>query len=74
MYKAYSHLRLKNWVVRSGLQYGADFVAYSHHPALVHSEFVVVVVAEGAEFGNRCGLIFSVHSGLLAAWLKHCWF
>ncbi|KAF0931556.1 hypothetical protein E2562_005527 [Oryza meyeriana var. granulata] len=28
MYKAYSHLRLKNWVVRSGLQYGADFVAY----------------------------------------------
>lgn len=37
-YKAYSHLRAKNWVVRSGLQYGADFVAYRHHPALVHSE------------------------------------
>ncbi|CAN6206607.1 unnamed protein product [Urochloa humidicola] len=28
MYKAYEHIRLKNWVVRSGLQYGADFVAY----------------------------------------------
>jgi tRNA-splicing endonuclease subunit Sen2 len=26
IYKAYSHLRFKNWVVRSGLQYGADFV------------------------------------------------
>eukprot|EP01018_Ginkgo_biloba_P024011 Gb_26080 [translate_table: standard] len=38
-YKAYSHLRSKNWVVRSGLQYGADFVVYRHHPALVHSEF-----------------------------------
>ncbi|KAL5200236.1 hypothetical protein ABZP36_021439 [Zizania latifolia] len=66
MYKAYSHLRLKNWVVRSGLQYGADFVAYSHHPALVHSEFAVVVVPEGAEFGNRCGRL-KVWSDLLCA-------
>ncbi|KAI3903264.1 hypothetical protein MKW98_031918 [Papaver atlanticum] len=42
-YIAYSHLRKKNWVVRSGLQYGADFVAYRHHPSLVHSDFVVIV-------------------------------
>ncbi|RLM54450.1 putative tRNA-splicing endonuclease subunit Sen2 [Panicum miliaceum] len=55
MYKAYEHLRLKNWVVRSGLQYGADFVAYRHHPALVHSEFAVIVVPEGKMFGARCG-------------------
>ncbi|KAI3761101.1 hypothetical protein L1987_51509 [Smallanthus sonchifolius] len=26
-FKAYSHLRVKNWVVRSGCQYGVDFVA-----------------------------------------------
>ena len=38
LYIAYAHLRVKNWVVRSGLQYGADFMAYRHHPALVHSE------------------------------------
>ncbi|GJN39406.1 hypothetical protein PR202_gb28521 [Eleusine coracana subsp. coracana] len=55
MYMAYQHLRLKNWVVRSGLQYGADFVAYRHHPALIHSEFTVIVVPEGSVFGNRCG-------------------
>ncbi|PVH47216.1 hypothetical protein PAHAL_4G005900 [Panicum hallii] len=55
MYKAYEHLRLKNWVVRSGLQYGADFVAYRHHPALVHSEFAVIVIPEGKMFGARCG-------------------
>jgi len=55
MYKAYQHLRLKNWVVKSGLQYGADFVAYRHHPALVHSEFAVIVVPEGKIFGARCG-------------------
>uniref|UniRef100_A0A0E0E2I9 tRNA-intron lyase n=1 Tax=Oryza meridionalis TaxID=40149 RepID=A0A0E0E2I9_9ORYZ len=66
MYKAYAHLRLKNWVVRSGLQYGADFVAYRHHPVLVHSEFAVVVVPEGAEFGNRCGRL-EVWSDLLCA-------
>jgi tRNA-splicing endonuclease subunit Sen2 len=66
MYKAYSHLRSKNWVVRSGLQYGTDFVAYRHHPALVHSEFAVVVVPEGAEFGGRCGRLM-VWSDLLCA-------
>ncbi|CAA7038219.1 unnamed protein product [Microthlaspi erraticum] len=42
-YKAYSHLRLKNWIVRPGLQYGVDFVVYRHHPSLVHSEFAVLV-------------------------------
>lgn len=66
MYKAYAHLRSKNWVVRSGLQYGTDFVAYRHHPALVHSEFAVVVVLEGVEFGGRCGRL-KVWSDLLCA-------
>ncbi|KAF8396635.1 hypothetical protein HHK36_018259 [Tetracentron sinense] len=46
-YKAYSHLRKKNWVVRSGSQYGVDFVAYRHHPALVHSEYAVLIISEG---------------------------
>ncbi|XVF47113.1 hypothetical protein PTKIN_Ptkin03bG0082900 [Pterospermum kingtungense] len=46
-YKAYSHLRHKNWIVRSGLQYGVDFVAYRHHPALVHSEYAVLALSEG---------------------------
>ncbi|XP_024984787.1 tRNA-splicing endonuclease subunit Sen2-1-like isoform X1 [Cynara cardunculus var. scolymus] len=46
-FKAYSHLRIKNWVVRSGCQYGVDFVAYCHHPSLVHSEYGVMVFSEG---------------------------
>ncbi|GLJ42287.1 hypothetical protein SUGI_0875320 [Cryptomeria japonica] len=52
-YKAYSHLRAKNWVVRSGLQYGADFVAYRHHPALVHSEYAVIVSFEADDRQGR---------------------
>jgi len=46
LYKAYSHLRMKNWVVRSGSQYGVDYVAYRHHPALVHSEYAVLVLSD----------------------------
>lgn len=43
--KAYAHLRVKNWVVRAGSQYGVDFVAYRHHPALVHAEYAVLVLS-----------------------------
>ncbi|XWS71336.1 hypothetical protein CRYUN_Cryun03dG0129600 [Craigia yunnanensis] len=46
-YKAYSHLRHKNWVVRSGLQYGVDFVACRHHSALVQPEYAVLALSEG---------------------------
>ncbi|XP_010253526.1 PREDICTED: tRNA-splicing endonuclease subunit Sen2-1 [Nelumbo nucifera] len=51
-YKAYSHLRDKNWVVRSGFQYGVDFVAYHYHPALVHSEYAILVLSEGSDDVN----------------------
>lgn len=53
IYKAYSHLRMKNWVVRSGSQYGVDFVAYRHHPALVHSEYAVLVLSGGEGDANK---------------------
>lgn len=46
LFKAYSHLRSKNWIVRPGHQYGVDYVAYRHHPALVHSEYSVLVVTK----------------------------
>ncbi|XP_043723277.1 tRNA-splicing endonuclease subunit Sen2-1-like [Telopea speciosissima] len=52
-YKAYSHLRMKNWAVRPGSQYGVDFVAYRHHPALVHSEYAVILLSEGGDNVNR---------------------
>ncbi|GJT79550.1 cytochrome P450 81F3-like protein [Tanacetum coccineum] len=55
VFKAYSHLRDKNWVVRSGCQYGVDFVAYRHHPSLVHSEYGVLVLPEGNGNGNGNG-------------------
>ncbi|KAL3849625.1 hypothetical protein ACJIZ3_011507 [Penstemon smallii] len=61
--KAYCHLRTKNWVVRAGSQYGVDFVAYRHHPALVHSEYAVLVLSEKEGNGN----------GRLSVWSDfHC--
>ncbi|WOL00466.1 putative tRNA-splicing endonuclease subunit Sen2 [Canna indica] len=63
VYKAYSHLRLKNWVVRSGTHYGADFVAYRHHPALVHAEYAVLVIPE--KDGN-------VNNARLSQWSDLC--
>lgn len=44
-----------------GIIYGVDFVAYRHHPALVHSENVVIVLSEKDGIANkrvRCGLIY----------------
>lgn len=61
--KAYVHLRAKNWVVRAGSQYGVDFVAYRHHPALVHAEYAVLVLS------GKCG----DKNGRLNVWSDfHC--
>ncbi|XP_021773869.1 tRNA-splicing endonuclease subunit Sen2-1-like [Chenopodium quinoa] len=57
-FKAYAHLRMKNWLVRSGSQYGVDYVAYRHHPALVHSDYAVLVLSE----------INGISSGRLKLW------
>lgn len=43
-YIAYAHLRNKRWVVRPGLQYGADITVYRHHPSFVHSDFAALVI------------------------------
>ncbi|TQD74033.1 hypothetical protein C1H46_040436 [Malus baccata] len=60
-----AYLRTKNWVVRPGHQYGVDFVAYRHHPSLVHSEYAVLVSSEGdAEANGRLKVWSDVHCTL----------
>ncbi|KAB1226136.1 tRNA-splicing endonuclease subunit Sen2-1 [Morella rubra] len=60
-YKAYYHLRTKNWVVKSGSNYGVDFVAYRHHLSLVHAEYAVLVLSEGEDEVNRLRLWSDLH-------------
>lgn len=52
-YKAYLHLRSKNWVVKLGTRNGVDYVVYRHHPALVHSEYAVIVDWEKEKEENK---------------------
>lgn len=62
-YKAYSHLRMKNWVVRSGAQYGVDLIVYRHHPARVHSEYGVLVLShdKDGDLNGRLRVWSDVH-------------
>lgn len=45
---AYTRLRDAGWIVRSGLNYGTDFVLYRHSPETQHAEYAVRVVDAGA--------------------------
>ncbi|KAK7243870.1 hypothetical protein RIF29_38683 [Crotalaria pallida] len=62
-YKAYSHLRMKNWVVKSGALYGVDFVVYRHHPAHVHSEYGALVLSheDDEDLNGRLRVWSDVH-------------
>ncbi|GER30557.1 tRNA-splicing endonuclease [Striga asiatica] len=72
VFKAYSHLRMKNWLVKSDSQYGVDFVAYRHHPSLVHAEYAVIVLSdkEGESKNERLilGRIYFAPSGCVVGW------
>lgn len=46
-YAAYSHYRAGNWVPKSGLKFGVDFLLYKENPLSYHSSFAVVVREEG---------------------------
>lgn len=43
-YLAYFHYRSKGWMIRSGVQFGCDFVLYQAHPSRIHSTFSVLVI------------------------------
>lgn len=42
-YICYHHFRRKNWVVRSGLKFGGDFLLYKQGPAYYHASYVVII-------------------------------
>lgn len=46
-YKVYKMLRRAGWTVRSGLQYGGDYLLYRGSPGQDHAPYVAVVVEEG---------------------------
>ncbi|KAJ3708434.1 hypothetical protein LUZ61_012139 [Rhynchospora tenuis] len=68
-YRAYMHLRSKNWVVKLGTKNGVDYVVYRHHPALVHSEYAVIVdwkKEKGEKEGERLRVWSDLHCAIRA--------
>ncbi|KAJ4805332.1 tRNA-splicing endonuclease [Rhynchospora pubera] len=66
-YRAYMHLRSKNWVVKSGTKFGVDYVVYRHRPELVHSEYAVIVDWEnekGEKEGGRLRIWSDLHCAI----------
>ncbi|MCY0860244.1 MAG: tRNA-intron lyase [Sulfolobaceae archaeon] len=44
LYRVYSDLRNKGYVVRSGIKYGADFAIYTLGPGIEHAPYLVLVI------------------------------
>ncbi|XP_016969381.1 tRNA-splicing endonuclease subunit Sen2 [Drosophila rhopaloa] len=39
----YLYLKSKNWVIKSGIKFGGDFLIYKQSPSLYHASFLVIV-------------------------------
>ncbi|EDV33424.1 uncharacterized protein Dana_GF20864 [Drosophila ananassae] len=39
----YLYLKAKNWVIKSGIKFGGDFLIYKESPRLYHASFLVIV-------------------------------
>ena len=61
-YKVYKDLRAKNFVVRPGLKFGADFGVYEHGPGIDHAPFIVHVLPNT----KKISAIEMVRAGRLA--------
>ncbi|XP_055539142.1 tRNA-splicing endonuclease subunit Sen2 [Wyeomyia smithii] len=42
-YVSYLYLRSKNWIVKSGLKFGGDFLLYKKGPQYFHASFIVLI-------------------------------
>lgn len=50
-YCAYLYLKSKNWIIKSGIKFGGDFVIYVKGPQFYHASYIVLIqeVFDGAE-------------------------
>jgi tRNA-splicing endonuclease subunit Sen2 len=60
----YAHFRDKKWIVKDGLQFGADFVLYRRSPDVFHAEYCVVVAERDEVVPWRPGQEKSASSSL----------
>ena len=65
-YFVYKDLRRKNFVVRPGLKFGADFGVYEHGPGIDHAPFIVHVLPNT----KKISAIEMVRAGRLATTVR----
>ena len=56
-YKVYLHFRSLLWIVRDGSIYGSNFVLYSDHPDLVHSDYTITIFSDFSDFSLKSILL-----------------
>ncbi|XP_039482291.1 tRNA-splicing endonuclease subunit Sen2-2 [Drosophila santomea] len=44
---SYVYFKSKNWVIKSGIKFGGDFLIYKQSPRLYHASFLVIVQKPG---------------------------
>lgn len=42
-YVAYVYLKAKNWIIKSGLKFGGDFLLYQKGPQFFHASYIVLI-------------------------------
>uniref|UniRef100_A0A182Q5K0 tRNA-intron lyase n=1 Tax=Anopheles farauti TaxID=69004 RepID=A0A182Q5K0_9DIPT len=54
-YCAYLYLKSKNWIIKSGLKFGGDFVIYVKGPQFNHASYIVLVqvMVDGKQIGTH---------------------
>jgi hypothetical protein len=62
-YAAYYHCRCRGWLIRSGLQYGADYVLYPRHPTAAHSTLCALVIPPSEGAGSASASAAAVRAG-----------
>lgn len=43
LYVAYHYMKSKNWIIKSGLKFGGDFILYQKGPQFFHASYIVLV-------------------------------
>ncbi|XP_055595921.1 uncharacterized protein LOC129746337 [Uranotaenia lowii] len=54
-YVAFMYFRAKNWIVKSGIKFGGDFLLYQRGPQFYHASYIVLVQpiqSNGEKFSN----------------------
>ncbi|KFB39892.1 AGAP009485-PA-like protein [Anopheles sinensis] len=53
-YCAYLYLKSKNWIIKSGLKFGGDFVIYVKGPQFNHASYIVLIqeMKQGKQLGD----------------------